>query len=174
MTITTMHQGSSLKVRSVAAIAAAALLLAACAAMQRSDPLKVTVVDIASAPSEGLEARMQLKLRVQNPNAAPIEFSGIYVELDVLGKSFASGVSSESGTVPAFGEAVIGVPVTVSILALAGQAMEVLGGKHLDKLTYELRGKLNSSTSGTLRFKSQGELTLPTSVTPGDADTSME
>lgn len=174
MTITTMHQGSSLRARSLALVSGAVLVLAACAAIQQSDPLQVTVVDIASAPSEGLEARMQLKLRVQNPNAAPIDFSGIYVELNVLGKNFGSGVSSESGTVPGFGEAVIGVPVTVSILGLAGQAMEVLGGKRLDKLTYELRGKLNTATSGTLRFKSQGELTLPTSMTPNDVDTSME
>jgi LEA14-like dessication related protein len=126
------------------------------------------VADIEPAESEGLEARMQLKLRVQNPNNTPIEFNGIYVELKVQGKSFASGVSDESGTVPAFGETVIGVPVTVSVMGIVGQALGLLGGKPLDKITYEMSGKLNSATSGALRFKSQGELTLPASLPAGD------
>jgi LEA14-like dessication related protein len=150
--------------RSLALITATALALAGCASLQRTDPPLVTVVGIEPSPGEGLEARMLLKLRVQNPNDAPIEFNGIYVELTVLDKSFASGVSNESGTVPPFGEAVIGVPVTVSVLAIVGQAMGMLGGKPVDKITYEMRGKLNSTTSGTLRFKSQGVLTLPTSL----------
>jgi LEA14-like dessication related protein len=150
-------------VRSLALITATALALAGCASLQRTDPPLVTVVGIEPSPGEGLEARMLLKLRVQNPNDAPIEFNGIYVELTVLDKSFASGVSNETGTVPPFGEAVIGVPVTVSVLAIVGQAMGMLGGKPVDKITYEMRGKLNSTTSGTLRFKSQGVLTLPTS-----------
>ena len=111
---------------------------------------------------------MQLKLRVQNPNNAAIEFTGIYVELKVLGKSFATGVSNESGTVPPFGETVIGVPVSVSVIRIVSEALGILGGKPPDKITYEMSGKLNSTTSGTLRFKSQGELTLPTSLSSGD------
>jgi hypothetical protein len=154
--------------RSLAFITAAALSLAGCASLPHTDPPQVTVVDIEPAAGEGLEARMQLQLRVQNPNNAPIEFSGIYVELKVQGKSFASGVSDQSGTVPSFGETVIGVPVTVSIMGVVGQALGILGGKPLDKITYEMSGKLNSATSGTLRFKSQGELTLPTSLPADD------
>jgi hypothetical protein len=37
----------------------------------------------------------------------------------------------------------------------------------MDKITYEMRGKLNSTTSGTLRFKSQGELNLADLTTGG-------
>lgn len=155
-------------IRSLAFIAAAALSLAACASLPHTDPPQVTVVDIEPAEGEGLEARMQLKLRVQNPNNAPIEFSGVYVDLKVQGKSFASGVSDQSGTVPSFGETLIGVPVTVSIISIVGEALGILGGKSLDKITYEMSGKLNSATSGTLRFKSHGELTLPTSLPAGD------
>jgi LEA14-like dessication related protein len=154
--------------RPLALITGAALSLAGCASLPHTDPPLVTVVDIEPAAGEGLEARMQLKLRVQNPNNTPIEFSGIYVELKVLGKSFASGVSDQSGTVPSFGETVVGVPVTVSVMGVVGQALGILGGKSLDKITYEMSGKLNSATSGTLRFKSHGELTLPTSLPAGD------
>jgi LEA14-like dessication related protein len=155
-------------IRTLALITAAALSLVGCASLPHTDPPQVTVVDVEPAESEGLEARMQLKLRVQNPNNAPIEFSGIYVELKVLGKSFASGVSEQSGTVPSFGETLIEVPVTISIMGIVGNALGILGGKLPDKITYEMNGKLNSPTSGTLRFKSQGELTLPTSPPGGD------
>jgi LEA14-like dessication related protein len=147
-------------VRSLILLTAAAMTLDGCAWLQRTDPPRVTLVGVEPAASEGFEARMQLKLRVQNPNDAPIEYSGIYVELAVQDKSFASGVSNQSGTVPAFGEAVITVPVTASVLGIAGQAMGLLSGKALDKITYELRGKLSSATSGALRFKSQGEINL--------------
>ena len=142
---------------------AAAVALAGCAIFKRANPPQVTLVGIepaASGTSEDLESRMQLRLRVQNPNDAPIEYDGIYVELDVQNKSLGSGVSKQSGTVPAFGEGVIGVPVEVSYLGIAGEAMSLLTGKSLDKVTYKLRGKLNSPTSGALPFESQGELNL--------------
>jgi LEA14-like dessication related protein len=154
-------------IRSLTFIAAAALSLAGCASLPHTDPPRVTVVDIEPAAGEGLEARMQLKLRVQNPNNSPIDFNGIYVELKVLGKSFASGVSDESGTVPSFGETVVGVPVSVSVMGVVGQALGLIGGKLPDKVTYEMSGKLNSATSGTIRFKSQGELALPASLPAG-------
>jgi len=156
-------------IRSLPLVAAVALSLAGCAGLPHTDPPQVTVVDIEPVEGEGLEARMQLKLRVQNPNNAAIEFTGIYVELKVLGKSFATGVSNESGTVPPFGETVIGVPVSVSVIRIVSEALGILGGKPPDKITYEMSGKLNSATSGTLRFKSQGELTLPTSLPSGDS-----
>ena len=153
-------------VRSLALLTVGALALAACASLPHTDPPQVTLVGIDPAEGEGLEARMQLKLRVQNPNSSAIEYSGVYVELEVQGKTFASGVSNERGTVPPFGEAVITVPATVSVLGIVGQAMGMLGGKPMDKITYEMRGKLNDATFGALRFKSQGEVKLPTS--PGD------
>ena len=157
-------------VRSLILLIVAALGLAGCAIFKRTDPPQVTLVGIepaASGASEGLEVRMQLKLRVQNPNDAPIEYNGVYVELDVQNKGLASGVSNQAGTVPAFGETVIGVPVQVSYLGIAGQAMGLMSGKSLNKVSYEMRGKLNGTTSGALRFKSQGELNLADVMTGG-------
>lgn len=147
-------------VPSLILLISAALASAGCAWLQRTDPPQVTLVGVEPATSEGFEARMQLKLRVLNPNDAPIDYNGIYVQLDLLDKSFASGASSQSGTVPAFGETVISVPVSVSVLGIARQAMGLVGGKGLDRITYAMHGKLNSTTSGALRFSSQGELNL--------------
>jgi LEA14-like dessication related protein len=148
--------------RPVILLTAAALLLGGCGAFQHQDPLQVTLVGIepAAGAGEGLEMRMQLKLRMQNPNETAIPYDGIYVEVRLLNRNFGTGVSRESGTVPPFGEAVVAVPLEVSILGLAGDAMSLLGGKGLDKIAYEMDGKLSSASSGTVRFKSQGELSV--------------
>jgi len=101
---------------------------------------------------------------VQNPNQSPIDFSGVYVELDVQGKTFATGVSSESGTVPAFGEAVVAVPVTVSVLRMVRQVVGVLDGQPVDKIRYEMSGKLSGGVFNTHRFGTSGEFELPRSA----------
>jgi LEA14-like dessication related protein len=153
-------------VRSLALLAVGALALAGCALFQRTDPPRVTLVGVEPAASEGLEARMQLKLRVQNPNSTAIDYRGVSVELGLQGKSFASGVSNESGTIPAFGEALIAVPVSVSILGIASRAMGMLGNS-MDKIKYDMQGKLNSPTSGAVRFKSEGEVSLSSLMSGG-------
>src|SRR6266513_441715 len=99
-------------------IVLAASLLAACAALSGREPLQVHVADVEALSGEGLELRMLVKLRVQNPNDAPVEYDGAYLKLDVLDKTFATGVSDERGTIPRFGEALVTIPVTVSTLNL--------------------------------------------------------
>ncbi|HEY6967500.1 MAG TPA: LEA type 2 family protein [Burkholderiales bacterium] len=138
-----------------------AALLAACAAMPARDPLQVTVAGIESLPGEGFEMRMLVKLRVQNPNDAPLDYDGVYLKLDVLDKTFATGVSSERGSVPRYGETVIGVPVTISALRMIGNVLGMLDGKPIDKVHYKLEGKLDGVGFGSTRFQAQGELALP-------------
>jgi LEA14-like dessication related protein len=143
-----------------------AFALSACAGLQR-DPLQVTVADIESLPGEGLEMRMLVKLRVQNPNDAPIEYNGVYLKLDVLDKPFATGVSDESGSVPRYGESIISVPLTVSTLNLALQAAGMLGtGASFDKVQYKMEGKLGGPAFSSTRFQAKGELALPGTTTP--------
>jgi LEA14-like dessication related protein len=140
----------------------ATLMLAGCASMPSRDPLQVSVAGIESLAGEGMELRLLVKLRVQNPNDAPIEFNGVSLNLDVMGRDFASGVSDQAGTVPRFGEAVIAVPVTVSLMRMARQVLGMIDGKPVDKVTYSLTGKLNgASLFGTQRFTSKGEFELP-------------
>jgi LEA14-like dessication related protein len=140
----------------------AMLLLAACASMPAKDPLQVTVAGIESLTGEGMEIRLLVKLRVQNPNDTPVDFNGAALNLDVMGRRFASGVSDQPGTVPRFGEAIVAVPVTVSMMRMARQVFGMLDGKPVDKITYAMNGKLNgASLFGTQRFTASGEFELP-------------
>jgi LEA14-like dessication related protein len=149
----------------------ATLLLSACASMPDRDPLQVTVAGIEPLTGEGMEIRLLVKLRVQNPNDTPIEFNGVALNLDVMDRRFASGVSDESGTVPRFGEAIVTVPVTVSVLRMARQVMGMLDGKPVERINFSLSGKLHGAGMfGTQRFKAQGDFELPRS-SPGAAGT---
>src|SRR3954470_16369337 len=102
-----------------------AALLAGCAMLPGFDPVRVTVAGVEPLASEGLEWRMLVKLRIQNPNETAIDYDGVSVKLDVLDHTFASGVSSAAGSVPRFGESVIGVPVTVSVVDIVSRALRM-------------------------------------------------
>lgn len=154
-----------------AGLVLAAMLAYGCASLPSHDPLQVAVAGIESLPGEGMELRLLVKLRVQNPNDSPIEFDGVALNLDVQGRDFASGVSSQAGTVPRFGETVVTVPVTVSMLRMARQVMGMLDGKPVDRITYSMRGKLHGAHAfGTQRFRSSGDFTLPQTTEPMPPD----
>lgn len=141
--------------------------VAGCASQQRSDPVQVTVAGVEPLQGEGLEARLLVKLRVQNPNDAQIDYDGAYVRLEVRDKTFATGVSDARGSVPRFGEAVVAVPVTISMLSIARQALAAVDARALptDAIRFSLEGKLNAAGPRTVRFRSQGELQLPGATT---------
>jgi len=149
--------------RSWCAIALALVLVAACATL--GDPLRVQVVGLEPLQGQGMELRFAAKLRVQNPNEAPIDYDGVAVDLEVRGTAFASGVSDARGTIPRYGETVLTVPVTVSAFAIVRQAIGFASGDR-SKIDYVLRGKVGGSTLGSVRFESKSQLELPTGATP--------
>ena len=123
------------------------------------------MVGVEPLQGEGLELRMLVKLRIQNPNDLPLDFNGVSVTMNVQGKRFATGVSDVGGSVPRFGEAIVNVPVSVSIFRIARQAVGVMTNEYRGKLTYDMEGKLAGPTFNSVHFKSSGEFTLPAEIT---------
>lgn len=148
----------------IIALAVALLVSAGCASLQGRDPLQVTVAGIEPLQGQGLELRMLVKLRVQNPNDAPVDYNGVAVEMNVQGKTFATGVSDARGNVPRFGEAIISIPVTVSAFRMARQAVDIMRGGGAGTINYEMKGKLSGSAFNSMRFRTQGEFDLPAST----------
>ena len=139
--------------------------LAGCAALAGAERLRVTVAGVEPLPGEGLELRFNIRLRVQNPNDSPVDYDGVFVELDLQGRSFATGVAPLKGSIARFGERVLEVPVTVSALSALRQMLGLAaGGPWPDKLAYELRGRIGGGLLATQRFESRGELSLPSSL----------
>jgi LEA14-like dessication related protein len=139
------------------ALAAALLLAGGCASLAGRDPLEVTVAGIEpmQEKGEGLELRMLVKLRVQNPNSTAFSYDGAYVKVEVQDKTFATGVSDVSGTVGGFGEAVIEVPVTVSMFRMVRQVMGMKDSGPVEQIRYSMSGKL-----GSRRFSASGEFSM--------------
>lgn len=149
-----------------ALIAMVALFMSACATLQGRDPPQVTVAGIEPMQGQGMELRLLVKLRVQNPNDSAIDYNGVALQMDVQGRTFASGVSDASGSVPRFGEAVIAVPVTISAFRMVRQAIGMVHGDGSGRIAYEMKGKLSGSTFSTTRFTTKGEFELPAGAAP--------
>jgi LEA14-like dessication related protein len=142
-------------------LALAAVWLSSCASLQGREPLEVTVAGVEPLEGQGMEVRLLVKLRVQNPNEEPLDYDGVSLSMDVQGKTFATGVSDAAGNVPRFGEAVIDVPVTISAFRLVRQAMGMMGTGGDGKIRYALKGKLSGTGLSSYRFSSQGDFDMP-------------
>ena len=140
----------------------ALLCVGGCTTLPSHDPLQVTVAGIEPLQGEAIQLRMLTKLRVQNPNDSPIDYRGVYVKIELQGKTFATGVTDVSGIVPAFGESVIEVPVTASAMRMAHQFFGLVNAlEPPDKLQYSMTGKLSGGgTFGSQRFEASGEFSL--------------
>ena len=137
------------------------LALGGCETMSHPDGLRVNVVGVEPLPSEGLELRFMVRLRVQNPNDARVDFDGVAVSLELNGKNLASGVSDRKGSVPRFGEALIGVPVSISAFAAVRQALAMGDVAERGEVPYVLQGKLAGGMFDSVTFLDSGTLRLP-------------
>ena len=136
-------------------------LLPACASLPNYEPPRVSVAGIEHLKGEGSELRFNIKLRIQNPNRSEISYQGILVDLLVDGRRIATGISSEPGLVPAYGETVYSLPVTVSTLNVLRQIIAIAEQPQTSSLRYEIKGKLDGGLFGTVRFSDNGSLKLP-------------
>ncbi|WP_397448480.1 LEA type 2 family protein [Pseudomonas sp. NA-150] len=144
------------------------LALSACALLPNRDPLTINVVGIEPLESQGFEVRFAVKLRLQNPNETPIEYTGVALDLDVNGRLLASGVSDQQGTIGRFSEAVLVVPITVSAFSALRQAVGLADNQDvINNLPYVLHGKLAGGLFGTMRFSDSGTLSMPKSLNGG-------
>ncbi|HEU4529991.1 MAG TPA: LEA type 2 family protein [Steroidobacteraceae bacterium] len=133
------------------------VILLGCSAMEARDPLQVTVASIEPLEQEGeaLELRMLVKLRVQNPNSTPVSYDGAYVKVEVQDRTFATGVSEADGTIAGFGEALVEVPVRVSMFRMLHNVLAMSSDAPAEQLRYSMSGKL-----GSRRFKAAGEFSM--------------
>jgi LEA14-like dessication related protein len=148
----------------IALVLLAAVVLGACASLP--EPPLVSVVGVEPLQGEGLELRLLLKLRVQNPNSVQLAYKGATARLEVRGRLFASGVTNSAGTLEPLSETVVTMPVSISAFNMLRQALGLLDGQPIDKLPYSMSGTVLTS-SRTLRFHSTGELELPAGLGTG-------
>jgi LEA14-like dessication related protein len=137
------------------------LVVAGCASLPNTDPLNVDVAGIEPLEGEGLELRLAVSVRIQNPNDVAVEYTGTALSLEVNGRDLASGVSDAAGTVPRYGETVLTIPVTISALNMVRQVLGFANAGEQKEVAYRVRGKLEGGWFGTRRFTDEGTFELP-------------
>lgn len=150
------------------ALAVLYMSLGACALFSPRDPLVVQVAGLEPDTGAGLEWRMLVNVRVQNPNRDSIDYSGVALALSVNGQPLASGVSPAQGTVAGYSETVLAIPVTVSAFSVVRQALGLTDLYPGQGVPYSIDGKLDRpGLLGAVRFSDSGRLSSAILAPPG-------
>ncbi|AZN36596.1 LEA type 2 family protein [Iodobacter ciconiae] len=137
------------------------ILLAGCSSLYNSfEKPSVSLAGLSVAEIGLLEQRFVLSLRLTNPNNVSLDIKGVQLSMDVNGKHFAEGVSSEVVTLPKLGSALIKLHITTSLSIFMQQfnAMQASG----KPIAYRIIGKLFLPLRPDgVSFERQGEVNLP-------------
>lgn len=144
------------------------LVVGGCAGLgQIKEEPKVSIADIQVQEMKSMETAFRVQLRVMNPNAIALDIRGVDCVLEIDGRHFAQGISSEPQKIPAYGTGLVPVDVYASMVHMISSVVGLLqanSGKSSPKpLSYRLVGSLRLGAAGftqKIPFESAGELSL--------------
>lgn len=120
---------------------------------------KLSIVDIEVVKANFLEQRLQVRMRVENPNDRSLPIQGLSYTVYLSGQEFATGVSDASFVVPALGTAEFNMDVTANA---AGAIFAILSKPRGQGIDYHMKGRVELS-HGWLRsipFEQSGSFML--------------
>jgi len=137
-------------------------VLSACTGIPRNlQTPEVSFVGLRAVEATVFEQRLEVRMKVRNPNDVALPVRGLDVDVELAGEPFAQGVSAREFVVPPRGEAEFDMNVTAN----AATALLKIAGKDLksDAIAYRLKGKLSTKIGmlRTIPFDESG--TLPVS-----------
>jgi LEA14-like dessication related protein len=138
------------------------LLLGACAGPLTSkvEPPEVSLAGLALSRPGVFEQDLRVDLRLRNPNDFDLAVDRLKFALEVNAQPFARGWTTDGFELPALGETVVPVTITVPTNDLLERVME-LGTGH--RLSYRLAGdaELDGFAARSIPFEREGVLALP-------------
>jgi LEA14-like dessication related protein len=149
------------RARGRAAALISVLLLTACAGLTSDvEPPDVSLAGLGMSRPGLFEQELRVDLRLRNPNDFAIAIERVRFALDVNDQRFANGRTNQPFELPALGETVVPVLVSVPTNDLISRLMAV-GSER--RLQYRLSGEaeLDRLLFGTLPFERDGSLSLP-------------
>ena len=136
----------------------ACLLLVAtvgCASwLMKGEPPEVLVTNVTPLEGTAFEQRLQVDLRIRNPNDFDLFVTGIDFTLNLNGKRLARGLGNTTITVPRLSDAVVSVQTSTSTFDVVRQ---LLSFSQAQDLSYNIMGLLHLK-DGRLPFDSSGTL----------------
>ncbi len=144
--------------RALLAAACSLPLLAGCA-LPRFETPKLSIVSLKVQSADIFSQRLQMRLRVLNPNTRELPVKGITYRIELNGTELGNGATNTEFVVPAMGEAEFDAMLTTNLAAALGKLLSRRGQESLD---YRLVGDVALS-SGFLRripFDEKGSVKL--------------
>lgn len=143
-----------------------AALLAGCAGL--TGPIeepRVSVTSLRLLPSNGIEQRIEVGLRLMNPNSFDLDARGLVVSLGLNGVPVLEGATADLPRVPAYGEARTQLALSVS-LANGLRLMNRLAQRPDEPLQYRLEARLDLRRPfwKRLTLMEQGEIASGTAI----------
>ena len=138
-------------------------LISGCANLPLADfdEPQVELMGLEPLPSQGMEARFLVKLRIVNPNSVPLEIDGMAYDLYLRDNKVFSGVSNEGLSVDAYGESTAELEVAAGVFGSLSLIRDVLSNPPADGMPYRLNAKLSrSGIGGAIRVTKEGTLNL--------------
>lgn len=138
-------------------------LLGACASIPTSKPLPpaVQLVSVKPVNLSLTKAKLELKLRVLNPNTFDLPLRQLDFTASFAGDQFANGSSKDAVTIPAKGEAMLNIAVATKLSKLFGQLKNMVKAKDYD-VAYGVKGSVKLANWPTrIPFNVEGELEEP-------------
>jgi LEA14-like dessication related protein len=134
------------------------LTLSGCAAIPTN--LKtpgISFVGLKTIEASVFEQKLEVRLKVSNPNSIELPVNGLDVDIELAGEPFAHGVSAREFVVPALGEAEFDMNVTANA---ATALLKIAGERKGDPIGYKLKGKLSTKLGllRTIPFEESGTL----------------
>ncbi|MFT4767033.1 MAG: LEA14-like dessication related protein [Glaciecola sp.] len=139
------------------------LLLSGCASvgMLDFDDPEIELLALEPLPSQGLEARFLVKLRVVNPNSIPLEINGMAYDVFIRDSKVLSGVSNEGLKIDAYSESVAELEVAAGMFGSLALIRDLMSKPTDGGLPYKLNAKLSrSGLGGAIRVSREGSIDL--------------
>ena len=131
------------------------LLFSGCASwFIKGEPPDVLVTNITPLDATAFEQRLQVDLRIRNPNDFDLVVTGIDFKLNVNGNRLARGLGNKELTIPRLSDAVVSVQTSTSTFDIIRQLMSL---SQKQDLSYDISGVLHSK-DGRLPFDNSGVL----------------
>lgn len=137
-------------------------LLSGCATwLMKGEAPEVLVTNVTPLEASPFEQRLQVDLRIRNPNDFELAVTGIDFRLDLNGNRLVRGLGNKELVVPRLSDAVTSVETSTSTLQVVRQLLSFSGDQ---SLTYHVTGVLHTK-GGRLPFDNSGVLLDKDTVT---------
>lgn len=127
--------------------------LVGCASwLMKGEPPEVLVTNVTPLDGTAFEQRLQVDLRIRNPNDFDLLATGIDFTLNLNGKRLARGLGNTAITIPRLSDTVVSVQTSTSTFDVVRQLLSFSEAKGL---SYDITGRLHLK-DGRMSFDNSG------------------